>query len=192
MTASVTIVNTSNWDEPIRGRIGQTHFTLKRGQSIPIGLEAETAVGAEFQPMPFETSGYLGELEVEVHGAPEVGTAVPEVGTAKHVETIGEFRVGIGFNPSGDERVIAIKRAAADLIDECERQRMARNAELRDHDSDRLYNPASLEPVHSTYDPGLEDQVGEVNRLYREAQSLIETAAMHAVKAATKRKRGES
>lgn len=31
--------------------------------------------------------------------------------------TIGEYRVGITFNPGGNERVNEIKRRAADLID---------------------------------------------------------------------------
>lgn len=31
--------------------------------------------------------------------------------------TKGEYRVGIGFNPSADDTVGKIKRAAADLID---------------------------------------------------------------------------
>jgi hypothetical protein len=31
--------------------------------------------------------------------------------------TVGEYRVGISFNPSGDELVNRIKRQAADLID---------------------------------------------------------------------------
>jgi hypothetical protein len=31
--------------------------------------------------------------------------------------TLGEYRVGIDFNPSGDDMVGKIKRAAADLID---------------------------------------------------------------------------
>ena len=31
--------------------------------------------------------------------------------------TLGEYRVGITFNPGGNETVDAIKRAAADLID---------------------------------------------------------------------------
>lgn len=31
--------------------------------------------------------------------------------------TLGEYRVGITFNPSGNELVDKIKRAAADLID---------------------------------------------------------------------------
>lgn len=32
-------------------------------------------------------------------------------------QTLGEYRVGIGFNPSGDDMVSRIKRQAADLID---------------------------------------------------------------------------
>ena len=31
--------------------------------------------------------------------------------------SLGEYRVGIDFNPSGDDNVAKIKRAAADLID---------------------------------------------------------------------------
>jgi hypothetical protein len=31
--------------------------------------------------------------------------------------TLGEYRVGIGFNPGGHEMVNKIKRGAADLID---------------------------------------------------------------------------
>jgi len=33
------------------------------------------------------------------------------------VVTIGEYRVGISFNPGGSDKVNEIKRAAADLID---------------------------------------------------------------------------
>lgn len=32
-------------------------------------------------------------------------------------QTLGEFRVGLSFNPSADPLVDALKRAAADLID---------------------------------------------------------------------------
>jgi hypothetical protein len=35
----------------------------------------------------------------------------------KKVTTKGEYRVGIGFNPSGDPVVQQVKRMAADLID---------------------------------------------------------------------------
>lgn len=37
--------------------------------------------------------------------------------------TLGMDRVRIGFNPSGDSRVNALKQATADLIDECERMK---------------------------------------------------------------------
>jgi hypothetical protein len=33
------------------------------------------------------------------------------------IDTKGMYRVGIGFNPSGDPTVAKLKRAAADLID---------------------------------------------------------------------------
>ncbi len=72
--------------------------------------------------------------------------------------TKGEYRVGISFNPSGNEVVDQIKRDAANLID---------------HDG-----------------AGGAD-AGEVARLKALAQTDIETAAMHAVKACTKRPKGE-
>ncbi len=72
--------------------------------------------------------------------------------------TRGESRVGIGFNPSGDDRVGRIKRMAADLIDEIE-----------------AIEPASAEIA------------GEVARCKAKAQTEVEDAAMWAVKAATKR-----
>ncbi len=34
--------------------------------------------------------------------------------------TLGEYRVGLDFNPSGDPAVNDVKRRAADLIDLCE------------------------------------------------------------------------
>lgn len=72
--------------------------------------------------------------------------------------TLGEYRVGITFNPGGNEMVNKIKRAAADLID--------------------------------LIDNGIDDGgQGEVKRLKALAMTDIETAAMHAVKAATKPKR---
>ncbi len=72
--------------------------------------------------------------------------------------TKGEKRVGIGFNPSGNEAVDRIKRQAADLIDgiEC---------------------IAASSPAVSI----------EVGRLKDLAQTAVESAAMWAVKAATKR-----
>jgi hypothetical protein len=75
--------------------------------------------------------------------------------------TKGEYRVGITFNPSNDDMVGRIKRAAADLID-------------------------LIESI-----PGTQTSVGdvhgrEVSRLKALAQTEIESAAMWAVKAATK------
>ena len=42
--------------------------------------------------------------------------------------TKGEYRVGINFNPSNDDMVGRIKRAAADLIDLLERDRHPHDA----------------------------------------------------------------
>jgi len=71
--------------------------------------------------------------------------------------TLGEYRVGISFNPGGNEQVNKIKRAAADLID-------------------LIYNMPEGDPSITT----------ERDRLIRLAADCFETGAMHAVKAATK------
>jgi hypothetical protein len=73
-------------------------------------------------------------------------------------QTKGEYRVGINFNPSNDDTVGQIKRAAADLID-------------------------LIEAIPSDRDSVRGNEVGRLKAL---AQTDIETAAMHAVKAATK------
>lgn len=73
--------------------------------------------------------------------------------------TKGEYRVGISFNPSGDDMVGQIKRGAADLID-------------------------LIETIPGDVPRDLRSN--EVARLKALAQTDIETAAMHAVKAATK------
>jgi hypothetical protein len=78
--------------------------------------------------------------------------------------TKGEYRVGISFNPSGDDMVGQIKQAAADLID--------------------LIEMIPLQEMDSAYG---EMRGNEIARLKALAQTDIETAAMHAVKAATKR-----
>lgn len=70
----------------------------------------------------------------------------------------GEYRVGITFNPSNDDKVAQIKSAAADLIDLIE----------------------SI-PQHPLL--GCD---AEVRRLKALAQTAIEEGAMWAVKAATK------
>lgn len=77
------------------------------------------------------------------------------------VLTKGQVRVGIAFNPSGNPRVNAIKRKAAELIDLIE-EIDAQSAAAGQID-------------------------GEIARLKAVAQTEVEGAAMWAVKAATKR-----
>lgn len=77
--------------------------------------------------------------------------------------TPGEYRVGLTFNPSGDDRVTQIKRASAALID------LIMSQPVGDTETDaELYRTA------------------EVARLNRLAVESIEAGAMWAVKAATK------
>lgn len=82
--------------------------------------------------------------------------------------TKGEYRVGITFNPSNDDMVGKIKRLAADLID-------------------------LIESIDCTPQSGdnLGQHAGEKCRLKALAQTEIESAAMWAVKAATKPKSQE-
>jgi hypothetical protein len=75
--------------------------------------------------------------------------------------TKGEYRVGINFNPSADDTVGKIKRAAADLIDLIEG---IPGVQTR------------MDDVHGR----------EVSRLKALAQTHVEDAAMWAVRAATK------
>ena len=76
--------------------------------------------------------------------------------------THGEYVVGINFNPSKDDTVAKIKRAAADLID-------------------LIYD------ISATYEQGSVTVVnGEVNHLKALAMTHAEDAAVWAVKAATK------
>lgn len=74
--------------------------------------------------------------------------------------TKGEYRVGITFNPSNEDMVGQIKRKAADLID-----------------------LIGTIPVASI---AVDGQYIEVVRLKALAQTEVESAAMWAVKAATK------
>jgi len=74
--------------------------------------------------------------------------------------TKGEYRVGISFNPSNDDMVGKIKRAAADLIDLIE----------------------GIDLPNGGFSP----HGHEVSRLKALAQTEVESAAMWAVKAATK------
>jgi hypothetical protein len=82
--------------------------------------------------------------------------------------TKGEYRVGINFNPSADDMVSKIKRAAADLID------LIDSIELHEPETDdAAFNSAWK-------------RTGEIRRLRALAQTEVESAAMWAVKAATK------
>lgn len=76
-------------------------------------------------------------------------------------QTLGQFRVGIDFNPSNNLQVQRLKEKAAALIDEIDVIQI---------------------------DPGRID-IGEVARLKAHAMTLVEDAAMNAVKAATKPER---
>lgn len=84
--------------------------------------------------------------------------------------TKGEYRFGISFNPSGDDLVAQIKRAAADLID------LIETVPLPDLDGAVGLHQCDL----------LQQQRGEIIRLRALAQTAIEDGAMWAVKAATK------
>ena len=78
--------------------------------------------------------------------------------------TLGEWKVGVSFNPSQDANVAKIKAGAAQMIDGITGMR------------------ANLMQAH------IDDQVlaGEIARLCALAMTEIESAAMWAVKAATK------
>lgn len=80
------------------------------------------------------------------------------------VQSKGEYRVGIGFNPSGDDLVALLKRQAAELIDTISAIEAASGAEI----------------MIGTHD-------AEVARCKALAETAIEEGAMWAVKAATKR-----
>ena len=73
--------------------------------------------------------------------------------------TKGEYRVGKTFNPSNDDMVAAIKSVAGDFID-------------------------LVEKIESDFKSGAGNERGRLKSL---AQTEIESAAMWAVKAATKR-----
>lgn len=77
------------------------------------------------------------------------------------LQALGDYRVGIGFNPSGMDDVNRIKRLAADLIN---------FLELKREQPEAQNNP-------------------EVARLLSLAQTQIEDGAMWGVKAVTKQPR---
>jgi hypothetical protein len=101
----------------------------------------------------------LGLHTTILTGLHAVGTPAGGVIDERNAMTIGEYRVGIPFNPLSNPIVDDIKRRAADLIDLCESMRK------------------------ETGDPETD---AERNRLISIAQTHFEDAAMWAVKAVTK------
>lgn len=85
--------------------------------------------------------------------------------------SIGEYRVGVTFNPSQDARVDLIKRAAAHFIDQLD---------------SCLARPKEGEPEPNG------QLAAEQGRLLRHAMQLAEDAAMNGVKAVTKRPYAEA
>ncbi len=86
----------------------------------------------------------------------------------KEIQTLGEQRVRVDFNVSGDTMVDQIKRKSADLINDLE---AVRNSEVS-----KTYekSPEALQSVS-----------GEKLRLIAIAQTKYEEACMFAVKACT-------
>lgn len=105
------------------------------------------------------------EATFHAHGGTDfrITEAAPDLPRADE-QSKGEYRVGIDFNPSGDDMVSRLKRQAADLIDTI----------------DQIEVSADCEFLIGTHD-------AEVARLKALAQTTVEEAAMWAVEAATKR-----
>lgn len=101
----------------------------------------------------------LGLHSAILAGLHAVGTPAGGAIDERNAMTLGEYRVGIPFNPLSNPIVDDIKRRAADLIDLCESMRK----ETGDLETD-----------------------AERNRLISIAQTHLEDAAMWAVKAVTK------
>ena len=83
-------------------------------------------------------------------------------------QTIGEYKVGINFNPGGHPAVERIKRLFADAIDAVDEE----TRELSDENTDTG-----------------RERMGEIQRLRALAITHAEDAAMWAVKAVTKPQR---
>ena len=92
--------------------------------------------------------------------------------------TKGEYRVGITFNPSNDDTVGKIKRAAADLIDLIEGILIDL---IEGIEQPRIDGDMTTERWVN-----VSTHLKEVKRLQELAQTAIEDGAMWAVKAATK------
>ncbi len=88
------------------------------------------------------------------------------------MQTLGEWKVGLDFNPSGDDRVGQAKRLFADLIDHVD-------AELHSDTRPKAIERSRNRSLHMT-------EV-EKDRLFKEAINELETAAMKVVKALTKK-----
>lgn len=84
--------------------------------------------------------------------------------------TKGKYRVGVGFNPSGDDNVTKIKAAAAELID------MIEALPVPDLNHNAPDDEFAVQVAYKS----------EISRLKALAQTHVEDAAMWAVKAATK------
>jgi len=92
--------------------------------------------------------------------------------------TNGEYRVGISFNPSGDDVVTTIKQKAAELID------LIHKVGWQNPQSSEV-QPFEVLPWTAQSDDF--DRGYETHRLRELAANAIEEGAMWAVKAATKR-----
>ena len=84
-------------------------------------------------------------------------------------QTVGQYRVGTDFNPSGQDSVTRLKQKAAAFIDECN--------DLREAESDRFIRCVPAEEGTRHYD---------VLRCLEQAMAQAENAAMWAVKGVTK------
>lgn len=99
-------------------------------------------------------------------------------------QSIGAYRVGTNFNPSGSDDVNRLKEHAAKFIDECQRQWAAICEREREHERADAGPGASAVHEATTLGPSrFREQAVCFDRAMREAES----AAMWAVKAATKR-----
>ena len=83
--------------------------------------------------------------------------------------TIGQYRVGVTFNPGNNPLVDEIKRKSAELIDLCQ--------SIKNDEASKTYDKSPQEKNETS---------GEIFRLIALAQTHYEDAAMWAVKAATK------
>ena len=103
------------------------------------------------------------------------------------LRTVGQYRVGTDFNPSGDSAVARLKEKAAAFIDECLAQQSARMDELSYHP--KPSREGAIPAIYTPPRPEVDEQIAEVVEHFGRAMREAESAAMWAVKAATKRPR---